>query len=94
VGGVSTWGPLGWHTGPVPANWRLHVDYRQAVPLPEHDDDEVPCLPQAIVSSAVADLAMGMAEFRPLLPLLLDQAQRDRSRAARHDYGAVRPVQP
>jgi hypothetical protein len=94
VGSVGTWGPLGWHTGLVPAGWRLHVDYRQAVPLPDHDDDLVPCLPQAVVDSAVSDLAMGMAEMRPLLPLLLDQAQRSRSRASRHDYGAVRPVQP
>jgi hypothetical protein len=94
VGSVSVWGPWGWNLGLPPAGWRLLVDYRQAVPLPTSDDDLVPCLPQAVVSSACADLAMGMQEMRPLLPLLLDQAQRDRSRASRHDFGALRPVMP
>lgn len=94
VGNVGTWGPLGWAVSVPPAGWRLHVDYRAAVPLPLTDDDIVACLPQAVVSSAVADLAMGLAELRPLLPLLLDQAQRDRSRAGRHDAGAIRPVIP
>jgi hypothetical protein len=94
VGNVGTWGPLGWAVSTPPAGWRLHIDYRAAVPLPLTDDDVVACLPQAVVDSAVAELAMGMADLRPMLPLLLDQAQRSRSRAGRHDYGAVRPVIP
>lgn len=91
---VSSYGAFGWTATVPPAGWRLWVDYRAAVPLPEDDDDLVQCLPQAIVSSAVADLAMGLAELRTMLPLYIDQAQRDRARATRHDFGGVRPVQP
>jgi hypothetical protein len=94
LGGVNSLGPLGWHITPPPAGWRMLISYRAAVPLPTSDDDLVQCLPGAIVSSATADLAMGQPELRTMLPLMIDQAQRDRARAARHDHGSIRPIMP
>ena len=94
IGSVASWGPFGWTTGMPPPGWRLLIDYRRAVPLPTADDDLVACLPAAVVDTAVSELALGMTEQRTMLPLLLDQAQRSRARAARSYFGSLRPVQP
>jgi hypothetical protein len=94
VGGYAAWGPFGWRPGVLPAGVQLVIDYRAAVALPADDDALVACLPDAVVDTAVSSLALGMSEFRPMLPLFLDQAQRSRARAGRHDFGSVRPVMP
>jgi hypothetical protein len=90
--GADQWGVFGWRPGPPIAGLWFLIGYRAALALPADDDAEVDVLPEAVVNSACADLAMGQPELRTLLPLLIQQATISRERAASRWTGNYRPV--